>query len=63
MGALGTSAQRFGRVPTLGLPSWSWSRCLPYFERMETFADSPSDWRGSTGQLKVFRSLRQVGFR
>lgn len=39
----------------LGAAGWNWRRCLPYFERMETFADSPSDWRGADGPLKVSR--------
>jgi len=47
--------QDFDGWAKLGLPSWSWSRCLPYFERMETYADSPSEWRGSSGPLKVSR--------
>jgi choline dehydrogenase len=39
----------------MGLPGWSWRRCLPCFERMETFADAPSEWRGSSGPLRVSR--------
>lgn len=39
----------------LGAKGWGWSNCLPYFQRMETFADAPSEWRGNSGPLKVSR--------
>jgi len=39
----------------LGAPGWNWRRCLPYFQRMETFMDGPSDWRGDAGPLKISR--------
>lgn len=39
----------------LGAKGWSWASCLPYFMRMETFADAPSDWRGDSGPLTISR--------
>jgi choline dehydrogenase len=39
----------------LGLPDWSYAHCLPYFRRMETFADGPDEWRGGDGPLRVSR--------
>jgi choline dehydrogenase len=39
----------------LGLPDWDWSRCLPYFQRMETFAGPPGEWRGTAGPLRISR--------
>ncbi len=40
----------------LGLPSWSWEHCLPYFNRLETdreFGDLP--YHGSSGPIHVER--------
>ena len=40
----------------LGLPSWAWERCLPYFNKLETdreFGDLP--YHGSTGPIHVER--------
>jgi choline dehydrogenase len=39
----------------LGLPDWSYAHCLPYFRRMETFADGPDEWRGGDGPLRISR--------
>lgn len=39
----------------LGATGWNWTSCLPYFMRMETFADAPSDWRGDRGPLQISR--------
>jgi len=39
----------------LGAHGWNWRNCLPYFQRMETFADAPSPWRGDSGPLKIAR--------
>lgn len=39
----------------LGAKGWSWRDCLPYFQRMETFAEAPADWRGDSGPLKISR--------
>lgn len=38
-----------------GLSEWSYAHCLPYFKRMETFADGPNDWRGGDGPMRVSR--------
>ena len=39
-----------------GLNDWDYAHCLPYFKRMETFADGPNDWRGGYGPMQVSRS-------
>ncbi len=39
----------------LGLPGWSYADCLPYFKKMETFAEGADDWRGGDGPLRVSR--------
>ena len=38
-----------------GLPDWDYAHCLPYFRKMETFADGPDDWRGGDGPLQISR--------
>ncbi|CAN7501342.1 GMC family oxidoreductase N-terminal domain-containing protein [Variovorax sp. LjRoot84] len=38
-----------------GLSDWSWSDCLPYFKKMETFSEGGSEWRGDQGPLQVSR--------
>lgn len=38
-----------------GLIGWGWKDCLPYFKKMETFAEGPSEWRGGEGPLKISR--------
>ena len=39
-----------------GLAGWDYAHCLPYFKRMETFADGGDDWRGGSGPMRVSRS-------
>ena len=39
-----------------GLTDWDFAHCLPYFKRMETFANGPDDWRGGSGPMQVGRS-------
>jgi choline dehydrogenase len=39
-----------------GLPDWDFAHCLPYFRKMETFADGPDEWRGGDGPLKISRA-------
>lgn len=39
-----------------GLKSWGWSDVLPYFKRMETFAEGASSTRGGNGPVKVSRA-------
>ncbi|WP_018602425.1 choline dehydrogenase [Mycobacterium sp. 155] len=39
-----------------GLTDWSYAHCLPYFRKMETFADGADDWRGDSGPLHITRA-------
>lgn len=39
----------------LGLTDWSYAHCLPYFRRMETFADGADQWRGGSGPMFIGR--------
>jgi choline dehydrogenase len=39
-----------------GLPAWDYAHCLPYFRKLETFADGADDWRGGDGPMHVHRS-------
>jgi choline dehydrogenase len=38
-----------------GLTGWDYAHCLPYFRKMETFADGPDEWRGGDGPLRINR--------
>jgi choline dehydrogenase len=38
-----------------GLTEWDYAHCLPYFRRMETFADGADDWRGGDGPVQIGR--------
>ncbi|MGX5849219.1 choline dehydrogenase [Mesorhizobium sp. PL10] len=38
-----------------GLPGWDYAHCLPYFRKMETFADGTNDWRGGDGPMFISR--------
>jgi choline dehydrogenase len=38
-----------------GLTEWSFARCLPYFRRMETFAEGADEWRGGEGPMFISR--------
>jgi choline dehydrogenase len=41
----------------IGLPSWSWEKCLPYFKRLETDRDfGDRDYHGTSGPIHVERS-------
>lgn len=35
----------------MGAPGWSWDEMLPYFKRMESYADGDSKFRGRTGPI------------
>ena len=35
---------------------WDYAHCLPYFKRMEMFADGPDEWLGGAGPMQVSRS-------
>ena len=39
----------------MGHAGWRYDDVLPYFKRMESFADGPSALRGSDGPLKIIR--------
>ncbi len=38
-----------------GLPNWSYSHCLKYFKKLETFSDGPNEWRGGSGPQSIER--------
>ncbi len=39
----------------LGLPDWSWERCLPAFKRLENDLDVRNRWHGQDGPLPIRR--------
>ncbi|HMQ30719.1 MAG TPA: GMC family oxidoreductase N-terminal domain-containing protein [Chloroflexaceae bacterium] len=39
----------------LGLPESDYAHCLPYFRKMETFADAANAWRGGDGPMQISR--------
>ncbi|HEV7811165.1 MAG TPA: choline dehydrogenase [Candidatus Limnocylindrales bacterium] len=39
-----------------GLADWRYADCLPYFRKMETFADGADDWRGGDGPMRISRA-------
>jgi choline dehydrogenase len=38
-----------------GLTEWDYAHVLPYFRKLEAFADGPDEWRGSDGPVHVTR--------
>ena len=41
----------------MGLPSWSWEKCLPYFKKLESDRDfGDRDYHGSSGPINIERS-------
>lgn len=40
---------------SLGLPEWSWERCLPAFKRLESDQDFDDEWHGRAGPLPIRR--------
>lgn len=40
---------------SLGLPEWSWARCLPAFKRLENDLDVRNEWHGQDGPLPIRR--------
>ena len=40
---------------SLGLPEWSWDRCLPAFKRLETDLDFDNEWHGKSGPIPIRR--------
>ena len=43
----------FDSWSSLGCQGWSWEDMLPYFKRMETYADGEPDTRGKDGPINV----------
>jgi choline dehydrogenase len=39
----------------LGLPEWSWDRCLPAFKRLENDLDLANGWHGQGGPIPIRR--------
>ncbi len=37
------------------LLDWDYAHCLPYFRKMETFADGANEWRGCDGPMQISR--------
>lgn len=42
----------------LGLPAWSWDKCLPYFNRLEDDRDFVAPWHGQGGPIPIRRHPR-----
>jgi choline dehydrogenase len=40
---------------SLGLPEWSWERCLPAFRRLESDLDFDDEWHGREGPIPIRR--------
>ncbi|RYE92943.1 MAG: choline dehydrogenase [Myxococcales bacterium] len=40
---------------SLGLPDWTWEKCLPAFKRLETDLDIRNEWHGQTGPVPLRR--------
>lgn len=40
---------------SLGLPEWSFERCLPYFKKLETDEDFDNQWHGKDGPIPIRR--------
>ncbi|HEX5905833.1 MAG TPA: choline dehydrogenase, partial [Propionibacteriaceae bacterium] len=38
-----------------GLTNWDFAHVLPYFRKMESFADGPDEWRGGSGPVHITR--------
>lgn len=39
----------------LGLPEWSWEKCLPAFKRLEHDRDHDNEWHGQDGPIPIRR--------
>jgi choline dehydrogenase len=39
----------------LGLPDWSWEKCLPAFKRLENDLDFDNEWHGNDGPIAIRR--------
>jgi len=56
--ALRGQPEDFDEWAELGLPEWSFERCLPAFKRLETDLDFDGDAHGKTGPLPIRRHPR-----
>ena len=53
--ALRGQPEDYDEWAALGLPEWSWERCLPAFKRLERDHDFSDSWHGTDGPLPVRR--------
>lgn len=53
--ALRGQPRDFDEWANLGLPEWSWEKCLPFFKKLETDLDFDDEWHGRSGPLPVRR--------
>jgi choline dehydrogenase len=56
--ALRGQPEDFDEWSALGLPEWSWERCLPAFMRLERDLDFDTPWHGREGPLPIRRHTR-----
>ncbi len=49
------NAKDFNGWAQQGANGWSYDDVLPYFKRMETFSEGPTQYRGGEGPLKIIR--------
>ena len=45
-----------GWASKAGLTNWDWAHVLPYFKKLETFAEGESDYHGGDGPMKINRA-------
>ncbi len=38
---------------SMGLPTWDYAHCLPYFKRLESYDKGGNAWRGGSGPMKI----------
>lgn len=53
--ALRGQAYDYNEWADLGLPEWSWEKCLPAFKRLENDLDFQNEWHGESGPLPLRR--------
>jgi len=53
--ALRGAPEDYDEWAALGLPDWSWARCLPAFKRLEDDRDFVNDWHGQGGPIPIRR--------
>ena len=57
--ALRGQAYDYDEWASLGLPEWSWEKCLPAFLRLECDLDFQDEWHGQEGPLPVRRHPKE----